>query len=90
MKYETAKKYAIRDHHVMVHTNAFERAIYLGRVEELTLDCLELNPAESQSWIGNSPTSPRNIKEMSLGIPILIDLESIIAIGKMPSSKEIK
>jgi len=25
-----------------------------------------------------------------LGIPILIDLESIIAIGKMPSSKEIK
>lgn len=74
----------------MVHTNAFERAIYVGRVEELTQDHLELNPAGSQSYIGNSPTIQRNIKVISGGIPVILDLESIIAIGKMPSPKDIE
>ena len=44
MIYDSAKRFAVPGKFVMVHTNAFERAIYIGKVEEVTGYHLTLNP----------------------------------------------
>ena len=86
MRYDTAKEFA--EDYVMVHTRAYDRAIYLGRVNDLTGTYLELDPAISQSYMGGSPTDKEKINEVDEGIPLRIDLEDILVIGKMPKPKK--
>lgn len=81
MKYETLKGFA--EGVVVVHTRAYENAIYVGKVAKLTQEHITLDPAINQSWEGGSPTS-KQLERISEGIPLRIDLEDIVAIGKFP------
>lgn len=64
MKHESVKEHTEIGKYVMVHTNAHENTVYIGKVKKLSNTSIELCPAENFLWLSHTFTSYENLEKL--------------------------